>query len=77
MRADKEATGGITTGKPKVDPAGLTHICGVGSGNKPRTCCGGAPGHLPDGTSTACRSTGINAEAREPIMPEMPNLSPS
>jgi hypothetical protein len=34
------------------------------------------PGHLPDGRSTAERSTGINAKAREPIDPRMPNLSP-
>ncbi|HEY1681284.1 MAG TPA: hypothetical protein VGF98_06605 [Candidatus Tumulicola sp.] len=34
------------------------------------------PGHLPNGTSTAERSTGINAEARDPILPQMPNLSP-
>jgi hypothetical protein len=33
-------------------------------------------GHLPDGRSTAARSTGINAKAREPIDPRMPNLSP-
>jgi hypothetical protein len=35
------------------------------------------PGHLADGRSTAERSTGINAKAREPIDPRMPNLSPS
>ena len=34
-------------------------------------------GHLPDGRSTAERSTGINAKAREPIDPRMPNLSPA
>ena len=33
-------------------------------------------GHLPDGRSTAERSTGINAKARDPIDPSMPNLSP-
>jgi hypothetical protein len=33
-------------------------------------------GHLPDGRSTAARSTGINAKAREPIDPRMPNLPP-
>lgn len=33
-------------------------------------------GHLPDGRSTAARSTGINPKAREPIDPRMPNLSP-
>jgi hypothetical protein len=34
-------------------------------------------GHEPDGRSTAERSTGINAKAREPIDPRMPNLSPA
>jgi hypothetical protein len=35
------------------------------------------PGHLPDGRSTAARSTGINVKGREPIDPRMPNLSPA
>jgi hypothetical protein len=34
-------------------------------------------GHNADGTSTAERSTGVNAKAREPIDPRMPNLSPA
>ena len=34
-------------------------------------------GHNPDGTSTQKRSTGVNAGAREPIDPRMPNLSPA
>jgi hypothetical protein len=34
-------------------------------------------GHLPNGTSTAERSTGINPKAEEPIDPRMPNLSPA
>jgi hypothetical protein len=34
------------------------------------------PGHLPDGRSTAERSTGINAKKRQPIDPRMPNLPP-
>ncbi|EHK88027.1 hypothetical protein ACWGRK_12200 [Saccharomonospora azurea] len=34
------------------------------------------PGHLPNGRSTAARSTGIRAGARDPILPGMPNLSP-
>ena len=33
-------------------------------------------GHLPDGRSTAQRSTGISPKSREPIHPDMPNLSP-
>jgi hypothetical protein len=34
-------------------------------------------GHKPDGTSTAERSTGVNAGAHQPIDPRMPNLSPA
>jgi hypothetical protein len=33
-------------------------------------------GHLPDGRSTAARSTGVDAKSHEPIDPRMPNLSP-
>jgi hypothetical protein len=33
-------------------------------------------GHLPDGTSTAQRSTGVNSEGQNPIDPRSPNLSP-
>ena len=34
-------------------------------------------GHKPDGTSTAERSTGVNAKGAGPIDPRMPNLSPA
>jgi hypothetical protein len=51
------------------------HTPGNRQGNEP-----GAyeeqPGHLPDGTSTAERSTSINPDKRNPIDPRMPNLSP-
>ena len=73
---NQENNGGIRTGCPKVDPTALTHICGVRSGNKPGNYQA-EPGHLPDGRSTARRSTGINPEARNPILPDMPNLSPA
>jgi hypothetical protein len=33
-------------------------------------------GHLPDGKATAVRSTSINAKARDPIDPRMPNIPP-
>jgi hypothetical protein len=58
---------------PKMDKP--THVRGTYQGNKP-----GAydrmRGHLPDGRSTAERSTGINPGKRDPIDPRMPNLSP-
>jgi len=71
-----EETSGIRTGCPKVKPTALTHVCGVRSGNKWGSYAR-EPGHQPDGRSTARRSTGINPEARNPILPEMPNLSPA
>ena len=66
----------IRTGKAKVSPTALHHTCGVRSGNTPGGYCR-EPGHLPNGRSTARRSTGINAVARNPVLPEMPNLSPA
>ncbi len=64
-------TGG---GGPKMDaPA---HTPGVNQGNA-KGNYEKQPGHKPDGRSTAERSTGVNADAREPIDPSMPNLSPA
>jgi hypothetical protein len=58
---------------PKIDKP--THVKGTPEGN----ALGNydkMPGHLPDGRSTAERSTGINPSKRDPIDPRMPNLSP-
>ena len=76
MNRNKGNNGSIRTGKPKVDPTALTHVPGVRSGNK-KGSYRQEPGHLPDGRSTARRSTGINDKERDPILPEMPNLSPA
>ena len=53
-----------------------THVRGIKEGNSTGNYERQA-GHMPDGTSTQRRSTGINAKAREPIDPRMPNLSPA
>ena len=53
----------------------LAHTPGVKSGNS-KGNYERQTGHLPDGRRTAAASTGINADAREPIDPRMPNLSP-
>ena len=53
-----------------------THVKGIKAGNS-KGNYERMEGHRPDGTSTAERSTGVNAEAREPIDPRMPNLSPA
>jgi hypothetical protein len=52
------------------------HMKGVKQGNAVGNYESQA-GHYPDGRSSAERSTGINAAAREPIDPRMPNLSPA
>lgn len=65
----------LRVGRPDVRPDTPSHTRGVRPGNAP----GGyerQPGHLPDGRSTAARSTGINPSHRDPISPGMPNLSP-
>jgi hypothetical protein len=52
-----------------------THVKGIKEGNATGNYERQA-GHLPDGRSTAARSTGINPGKREPIDPRMPNLPP-
>lgn len=65
----------LKVGRADVDLELPSHTRGTRQGNEP-----GAyekqGGHLKNGRSTAARSTGINAEARNPIDPRMPNLSP-
>ena len=65
----------LKTGKPDVEPDLPAHTPGIISGNS-RGNYESQPGHNPDGTSTAERSTGVNPKAHEPIDPSMPNLSP-
>jgi len=65
----------LRTGQPDVSPDKPSHVPGVFQGN----AVGNyekQKGHLPDGRSTAARSTGINADMHDPIAPGMPNLSP-
>jgi hypothetical protein len=63
-------------GKPKVKPDDPRHVKGINQGNSIGNYERQA-GHLPDGRATAERSTGINAKARNPIDPRMPNLPPA
>ena len=63
-------------GKPDVKQDAPAHTPGVRQGNSVGNYEKQA-GHNPDGTSTQERSTGVNAKAREPIDPRMPNLSPA
>jgi len=66
----------IKVGPPDVSPDLASHTPGVHSGNS-KGRYEMQTGHKPDGTSTAARSTGINAHQRDPIIPGMPNLSPA
>jgi hypothetical protein len=52
-----------------------THTSGVKQGNA-KGNYEKQEGLLPDGRVTAERSTGINADKRNPIDPRMPNLPP-
>ena len=65
----------LRTGKGDVRPDLPSHTEGIMQGNTTGNYEKQA-GHLPDGRSTAERSTGINPKARNPIDPRMPNLSP-
>jgi hypothetical protein len=62
-------------GRQNPKPDKPTHVAGTKQGNSTGNY-DRMPGHNPDGTSTAERSTGINPGKREPIDPRMPNLSP-
>lgn len=66
----------LRVGKPAVKPDTPAHTPGIKQGNS-KGNYEKQPGHNPDGTSSAKRSTGVNADAREPIDPSMPNLSPA
>ncbi|MEV4002748.1 hypothetical protein [Actinomadura sp. NPDC049753] len=66
----------IRVGKPDVTPDKPSHTRGVREGNHTGNY-DKQVGHLPDGTSTAARSTGINPETHGPILDSMPNLSPA
>jgi hypothetical protein len=66
----------ITVGKPDTTIDAPAHTPGTKRGNA-RGNYEKQAGHLPDGRSTAERSTGIDAKGRQPIDPSMPNLSPA
>jgi hypothetical protein len=72
--------GNIRVGEADVTQDKASHTRGVRQGNRPgsRPAEGVDPG-MPGGggKGTARRSTGINAEARNPIDTRMPNLSPA
>jgi hypothetical protein len=66
----------VRTGKAQAKTADPTHVKGIKQGNSVGNYERQA-GHLPDGRRTAESSTGVNAKARNPIDPRMPNLPPA
>jgi hypothetical protein len=66
----------LRVGMPHTSMDKPTRVKGIKQGNS-RGNYEKQAGHLPDGRSTAERSTGINASDRDPIDPRMPNLSPA
>jgi len=71
----------VRVGKPQTTPTAPSHTAGVKSGNargnsEKEAGIKTAPDRL-SAKATARRSTGINAEARNPIDPRMPNLPPA
>ena len=66
----------IRIGKPQVEVDKPAHTKGVKEGNA-KGHYEKQVGHRPDGRSTSMRSTGINPKAHDPILPNMPNLSPA
>lgn len=66
----------LRVGKADVTLTAPSHDEGISEGNAPGSY-ESSPGHLPDGKSTAERSTSINPRSRDPIDPSMPNLSPA
>lgn len=65
----------IRVGKPDVSQDKPSHTPGVRQGNSTGNY-ESQKGHLPDGRSTAARSTGVRPKPHDPILPGMPNLSP-
>lgn len=75
----------IRVGRPDTTPSLPSHTTGVRQGNRPHSVLGDS-GHSrsgrkgagrPTGRVNPQRSTGVNAEQRKPIDPDMPHLTPA
>ena len=60
----------------QADPTASAHTPGIKSGNSTGNY-DKTVGLLADGKRDARASTGVNAKARQPIDPRMPNLPPA
>ncbi|HEY5447459.1 MAG TPA: hypothetical protein VIQ54_01870 [Polyangia bacterium] len=80
-KSQEKVVANVRVGKPQVKPTASAHTAGVKRGNargnsEKEAGIKTAPDRL-SAKATARRSTGINAEARNPIDPRMPNLPPA
>jgi hypothetical protein len=66
----------IPVGRADTDHESPSHVSGVRQGNATGNYAK-QDGHNKDGTASARRSTGINPGSRDPIMKEMPKLTPA
>jgi hypothetical protein len=66
----------LKMGHRDVRPDLPSHVPGVKAGNSTGNY-ERQPGHRPDGTADARRSTGISPPRRDPIDLRMPNLPPA
>jgi hypothetical protein len=75
-----EIVGNVRVGKRDVSPSAPSHLAGVRKGNR-RKMLARSPGIKFVGPlraeATARRSTGVNPDARNPIDPRMPFLTPA
>lgn len=67
----------IRVGEADVHPSTPSHMPGVAQGNAPGQEQAGIHKRGMRAKATADRSTGINAENRNPIRADMPNLPPA
>jgi hypothetical protein len=80
-KAKEKIVANVKVGKAQVKPTAPAHTAGVKRGNargnsEKEAGIKTAPDRL-SARATARRSTGINADARNPIDPRMPNLPPA
>jgi hypothetical protein len=66
--------GSIRVGAAEARPDMTAHVRGARQGNAGPNH---QPGHHEDGTSDARRSTGVHWKGHNPILGEMPNISPA
>jgi hypothetical protein len=80
-KTEEKTIANVRVGKPQTKPSAPSHTAGVKRGNA-RGNSDKEPGIKTardrlSARATARRSTSINPEARNPIDPRMPNLSPA